>query len=396
MSTSTNQELSLKPKIHLLMSVYLTDTPLPETSYYRKSYSPVQNKVEQFLSTIHSLSHILFSTAEINFQVSSEYNRFTNLILNTIRRYIPNAEISSKRFELFSDWKNAAERIPREAEVVLLKTNHDHVFTHSDPNVFYKFMHDLNSFSTKYVGEISHWPESIGNLRSGKWVKFRSGDFYFVSKAAKTIGTCLIHPDFFKSWWITDFTHGSRIVRPDNPFGPWVEFAPVSRVVPTCEFFRHLDGYGYAKVNAPIASPLRACCTIDGNTIKHLDWTKGNFLYNQKKYELPIEPKLNVVNSIGTLINLALLGTAYKVNLKNLWFMSRAFQFKLSKLSFLLFFLCLSDRFFLRKLFNLILPIYSGNTQLFNLRMYFVRRYSKLSQSYNLPPSLRELFKAKN
>ena len=376
------------------MSVYLTDTPLSETGFYGSNISPTQNKVEQFLSTIHSLRNIQFNTAEIYFEVSSEYSTFVDLICENIKLYIPSAKIYTKRLEFFLDWQKASINIPEDTEIVLLKNNHDHVFTHSDSSVFFKFINDLNSFSKEYVGEISHWPESIGNLRSGKWKKFKN-DYYFVTSATKTIGTCLIRPDFFKSWWTKDFTGGSRIVRPDNPFGPWVEFEPISRIVPTCEFFRHLDGYGYAKVKAPIASPLRACCSVEGNFVKHLDWVKGNYFHSRKKIDLPMEPRLMEINSISALINLAVLGSAYKVNLKNLWYINRAFKFSMSRFSFLLLFLCLTDKFFLRKTLNLFLPIYSGNTLLFKIRMFLVHQYRALSEHHNLPPSIRELLRIK-
>jgi hypothetical protein len=377
------------------MSVYLTDTPPGDPGFYGSNISPNQNKVEQFLSTIHSLRNIEFSSAEIYFEVSFEYNKFVELICEHIKLYIPNAKIYRKRLEYFLEWKKASTNIPCDTEVVLLKNNHDHIFTHSDSFVLYKFINDLNSFGKEYVGEISHWPESIGNLRSGKWVKFKNSDYYFVTTATNTIGTCLIGPDFFKSWWTEDFTGGSRIVRPDNPFGPWVEFEPISRIVPTCEFFRHLDGYGYAKVKAPIASPLRTCCTVEGNSIKHVDWTKGNYFHNKKKLDLPVEPKLIKINDVSTLINLALLGSAYKVNLKNLWYISRAFKFTSTSYSFLVLFLCITDKFFLRKTLNLFLPIYSGNTKLFKIRMLFVDQYRKLSIRHNLPPSIKEFLRIK-
>lgn len=390
-----NEDVKSIPKIHLLISVYLTDTPLGDPNFYGKNISPTQNKVEQFLSTIHSLSNIQFNSAEIYFAVSSNYYEFIDIICEHIKLYIPNAKIYKRRLEFFLDWKNASKNIPSDSDVVLLKNNHDHVFTHSNPLAFYKFINDLNFFNKQYVGEISHWPESIGNLRSGRWVKFKNEDHYFVTSATKTIGTCLIRPDFFQSWWTKDFTNGSRIVRPDNPFGPWVEFDPISRIVPTCEFFRHLDGYGYAKVTAPIASSLRACCKLEENSVKHIAWKKGNYFHSRKIFDLPSEPKVLEVNNIVTLINLALLGSAYKVNLRNLWYLTKGFKFKFSRFSFLVLFLCVTDKFFLRKILNLCLPIYSGNVILFKLRMYLVNKYKKFSERHNLPPSIREFLKLK-
>ena len=380
------------PKIHLLMSVYLTDVPLSDLGIYSISKSPNQNKAEQLLSTIHSLKSIEFNSADIYFDVSGDYDKFVELIFEQIKIWIPNANIHKKRLEFFSDWKKSSVDIPFDSEAVLLKTNHDHVFTHDDASAFYKFIQDLNSFGQEYVGEISHWPESIGNLRSGSWQNLKN-NYYYTTEATRTIGTCIIRPDFFKSWWVEDFTGGSRIVRPDNPFGPWVEFAPITRVVPTCEFFRHMDGYGYAKINALIASPLRACCTVAENSVKHIDWTKGSFFHGQKDFDLPNEPKIFEINSITTLLNLALLSCAYKVNFKNLWHLHRSFKFRFQKFSFVFLSLCFTDKFFLRKTINLFLPIYDGNTKLFSSRMFFVRCYKRLSERYNLPPSIRQFLR---
>lgn len=386
----------LTPRIHLLMSVYLSDTPLGDPGFYGNHISPTQSKVDQFLSTIHSLTHIKFNSAEIYFDADLKYRNLFDKILEHIKLNIPNADVHEHRLEFFSDWQQVSRNLPSETEVVLLKNNHDHIFTHSDPSVFYQFINDLNASNKEYVGEISHWPESIGNLRQGKWKKFgNNNNFYFVTSATKTIGTCLIRPDFFKSWWLKDFTNGSRIVRPDNPFGPWVEFNSVNRVVPPCEFFRHLDGYGHAKVNAPIAAPLRACCTIIGNCVVHEEWIKGSFFHSKNKPDLPVEPRLDKKNSSSILINLAQLCSAYKVNFKNLWFVNRSFDYKISKYFFLYPLLSFTDKSVLRKTLNLFLPIFSGNVLLFRARMFMVLQYSKLSKRYNLPPSIKEFLRIK-
>lgn len=391
MQNSTNR--ISRPKIHLLMSVYLTDTPLSDPGFYGTKVSPSQNKIDQFLSTVHSLKNIKFSTADVYFDVDSNYIDKVDLICKHVSEHIPNANIYTHRLEFFSDWKNASLNLPFDTDVVLLKNNHDHIFTHSDPSLFYQFINDLNESDEEFVGEISHWPESIGNLREGKWKKFGGKNYHFVTEATNTIGTCLIRPDFFKSWWAKDFLHGSRIVRPDNPFGPWVEFESINRVIPSCEFFRHLDGYGHAKVIAPIAAPLRACCNVVGDLVKHEDWIRGSFFHSRKKPELPVEPSLQQRNSRTTLINLALLCSAYKVNLKNLWFTNRAFRNESSKLSFFFPVLSFTDKFVMRKTFNLFLPIYSGNVFLFKARMCLVRKYSSLSKRYGLPPSIRQFFR---
>jgi hypothetical protein len=336
------------------MSLFLTDERLNPPAIYNDQISATQNRVGQFLSTIYSLRSIKFNSAEIHYEVSIEYQNWIDKINDQIRSFIPNVTIYPKRLEYFKDWQKVSSSIPLDTEIILLKTNHDHVFLHDDPSLFYKFIRDMNVSRQNYLGEISHWPEAIANFRSGEWVRSDSqNDHYLVVKTENTIGTCLVTADFFKSWWVKDFTGGARIVRPDNPFGPSVNFEPVKKIIPNCEFFRHMDGYGHVKIYAPIASPIRNNIHIFEDTFEVFEWTKGNFLSTNKKYDLPREPKLNEINSNLILINLVLLATAHRFNIKNLWYLSQAFDFKLHRYyRVILLLVCLTNKYFLAKVFS--------------------------------------------
>jgi len=382
--------------IHLIISVYLTDIALTPAGFYGKNISSSQNKVDQFLSTIHSVSKINFSSAEIHFECDKNYQIYEPLIQNFIKDHVPQAIIYSNRMEYFKDWHESAERIPKGADLVLLKTNHDHVFVPPTEFEFRVFADSISTFPDNWIGEISHWPESLGNLRDGRWTRTPDNKIStFNSWANHTIGTCLIPTSFFRSWWRNDFTDGSRIVRPDNPFGPWVTFPSTMRIVPAMEFFRHLDGYGYAKVNAPIASAIRSCCRVNENQISHTEWTKGRFILNIKKYDLPVSPSLKIINSITTGIELILLASAYKVNLRNIVKVISSFKFKglIMVMTPILFF----NKYFLQKLFNLLLPIYAGNIKLFKTRIKIINLYKKLHSKYpKLPPNIRSIFRTKD
>ena len=386
----------LVKKIHLILSVYLTDTALTPLGFYGKNISSTQNKVDQFISTIHSISKIEFNSADIYFDCDDSYKKFTPLIEKFIQLKIPQAKIHTFRMEYFKDWQKSARNIPDEADLVLLKTNHDHVFIPPIEDEFRIFANSVSAFEGNWIGEISHWPESLGNLRNGKWEKTLDNKVYtFNSLANHTIGTCLIPKKFYKSWWESDFTEGKRIVRPDNPFGPWVHFPATKRIVPNMEFFRHLDGYGHAKVNAPIASAIRSCCKINSNQIIHEDWTTGHFIINSGKFELPISPSYLNLNSTKIGLDVILLASAYKVNFKNIYYIILSFRFK-RKLLIVLPSLFL-NKYFMRKFLNLFLPIYSGNIALFKVRMMVVDTYKKLNNKYpNLPPNIRSIFKFKD
>lgn len=384
------------PRIHLLMSVYLTNVPIHGSNFQELSVnkSPNQNKVDQFLSTLHSIQKIKFDSAEIYFELAEEYSEYKEQIINQIKKCVPKATIYFSRLEYFEDWKVAANKIPTRAQIVLLKANHDHVFLPQNLDGFYQFLSNLLSFGDQFVGEITHWPEFIGDVRSRRWEKTaRSNTINFITTTTNAIGTCAISPTFFKSWWANDFTGGSRIVRPDNPFGPSIYFSAVKRVIPTMEFFRHLDGPAYPEVTAPVSAPLRACCIVDSKIIKHTDWTYGNFLFSKTRNDLPIQPTKFEKNTVLILINQILLISARKVNFKNIYYISIANKYSLGKFAFLFSPACLINGYFLRKLLNLLLPIRIGNLYLYTIRCYLVNIYKSFQKAHpKLPVSARDLF----
>ena len=372
----------------MLISVYLTNTSLNPENFYGSNISPNQNKAEQFLSTLHSLKKINFNSADIYFELSEDYEKYKKLIIQQIRSNIPNATIHLNRLSDYKSWKIASDAVPLESDIVLLKNNHDHVFLPHNAESFYQYLNNLLSYGTDFYGEITHWPESIGNLRGRQWeMSPNKNAMYSVTECNEAIGTCVISPTFFSSWWQKDFTEGSKIVRPDNPFGPWVKFKTTKRIVPTEEFFRHLDGYGHAKVKAPISAPIRACCNIESDRINHTDWTFGNFLTNKSDRDLPVQLKKYAVNPISTLINQILLASAYKVNFKNIYYVSQADKYKGGKLSIFCLVSCLFNYYFVRKLMNLFLPIFTGNIWLYKIRMKFVVSYQVLRRHNDLMPS---------
>jgi hypothetical protein len=366
------------PKIHLLMSVYITDESLYDKGLSNYQVSLTQNKAEQFLTVINSLKTIEFNTAEIHYEVSIAYLKWIDIINDQIRLCIPNATIHSKRLEYFNQWQKVSTVIPSDTETILLKTNHDHAFLHDNPSLFYKFIRDINVSGQNYIGEISHWPEAIGNSRSGKWIKNENqSNYYSITNTTNTIGTCLVNPEFFKSWWNQDFTDGSRIVRPDNPFGPSVYFEPVKKIVPNCEFFRHMDGYGHQKIYAPIASPIRVRVYVVQDRVHVTEWTKGDFLLTRNSYDLPPEPKLSDVNSLKILINIALLSTTYRFSIKNLWFISQGFEFRFNKyVRFSALFSLIINKYFLAKLLRQFLRINSIEFRVNQFKKFIISQFN--------------------
>lgn len=304
-------------KVHLLISVFLTDKTLSGAVSYGSNVSSTQNKVDQFLSVIHSISRLKFASGDVYVSFDEEYRWAEEITLRTIADTFPFARIFRARLETFDGWKAAGERIPSEVTTILLKTNHDHAFVHESVEEFETFTHRLASLGDRFVGAVTHWPESV-DRDDLVYMDNPPGQIpYFLTSTTWTIGTCLVSKILFLEWWEKDFTGNSRIIRPDNPFGPSVEFSPCIYVVPTAEFFRHLDGYGHSKVRAPVAGPLRACCVVDNDQVRHRGWVRGFFLLGDRGAELPFLPQEHE-NSIGRCINLLLLASSHSINFRNL------------------------------------------------------------------------------
>lgn len=367
----------VRPKIHLLMSVYLTNELIQKSDYYGVTSKVSTLKVNQFLSTIHSISKITFDSAEINFDVSSDYAEYVEIISNFIKVTIKPDIINIGRLEFFMDWQNASKRIPENTELVLLKTNHDHVFIQESEEGLQRFIEILSRDQNYFIGEITHWPEAIGSFNSGNWIKTEelSLDSVFISKATKTIGTCLVQSNFFKSWWLSDFTGGSRIVRPDNPFGPGVKFPAVNKYIPAQEFFRHLDGYGHVNVKSLHAAPVRSCCVLIGDAIYHTDWRRKELMSNpMDKGELPLVFDSKNQGAINHIVNHILLASSYRVNFKNILYILILRTHGSILLIVKVLFIVFRNRYFLDKFLNLFLATDYGNFFLFKLKKKFSRK----------------------
>lgn len=382
----------VRPNTHLLVSVYLTDVAITPPNFYRGQHSATVSKVDQFISTLHSMRNLQFATQDIYISYAPEYAWAENIVGNFLTLNFPNARLFEKRLETFDEWRLAAERISLNTELVLLQTNHDHVFVPENDTEFQKFSSDLLGFGDRFIGEITHWPESIGQPRLDWSVSNAASRKYFTSIVNNTVGTCLLPINFFRQWWKVDFTEGKRIVRPDNPFGPWVKFENCIRIVPHTEFFRHLDGYGHARVKAPVSAPLRGCCKVQGSKIEHIPWRRGNFFPTNKGFELPKLPEDGSYKKQREIFNLLLLSAAYRVNVISILRLL-ADQSRTSRvMSTLLLPSLLTNFHFLAKVINLCLPLPEGNVFFYKVRVHFAVTYKAVQKKWpSLPGSLREL-----
>jgi len=102
--------LKSMPKVHLIVTVFLTDLSLMPIDLYGARISPSQNKVNQFLTTLHMLSRLSVSSSEFHVLYSEGYREMTNLVSPQISLFFPNSELKSTRFEIFDDWRECAKK----------------------------------------------------------------------------------------------------------------------------------------------------------------------------------------------------------------------------------------------------------------------------------------------
>lgn len=369
------------PKVHLLLSVLLTNQTPHGINFY--GTRAISNKVDQLMSTLHSISKLKLSSQAFYVSFGEEYLWAQDIVNKQIRKVFPNSSISNSRLDSFASWKAASELIPEDADVVLLNANHDHAFLPESIEVFEQFVKDIQVFGTRYVGAVTHWPEEVS--RPGlKWARSENGrDGIFQTSTNSTIGTCLVSRILFCEWWENDFTNGMKIVRPDNPFGPSVKFALCPLLIPATELFRHLDGYFHVKITSPSAQALRPCCTVSNGRILHLDWARGYFSLKATGVEIPFIPSDALRGQSRPLLELSLLASSHRINLKTLQrLITKDQSHEWSRILFFLIML-LTNRHFLKKI-----PISIWGLA----RVLLANWYRRLQARHSfLPPTLRDL-----
>ncbi len=272
----------------MLYSTYITNKSLTPNNYYNKNVNNY-SKLDQFMSSLCSIRKIELDAIDFYIDFDDEYVNKRKIVEKYISSNFASSRcrIFSFRLEKFEQWRHASLNIPNAAKLVILMTNHDHVFVPKQNLEFLEFMKFVESREEEAIGIITHWPEFITKLGSKKYKSLNTSGPIFTIERGWIEGTSLINTNFFKSWWNKDFTGNRKIVRPDNPFGPSVNFSWTKQYIPPIEFFRHLDGYGHVGVTTKQASALKPCCKLVGNSILHDDWVRG-FTTN-KQADLPDE-----------------------------------------------------------------------------------------------------------
>jgi hypothetical protein len=260
----------------MLLSGYLTESSITGPDFYKQKEFK-HSKLDQFLTSLCSLKKLDLAYADFYLEYDMVNIKYQSLVEHYIKASFRHSILRQFPFRLqyFDQWKQAASKIPPSATSLLLMNNLDHAFVPEKKSDFIGFVDFIESQEDSAIGAITHWQEYITSPKTKRIKHSRSDNPVFWTRTSSTIGTSLIKPVFFKSWWEQDFTEGKRITRPDNPFGPQVKFSSSKLYIPSHEFFRHLDGYGHVGVSSPQAGPLRPCCQFVNNEIIHTDWLSG-------------------------------------------------------------------------------------------------------------------------
>ena len=309
-------------QVHLLMSVYITNKSLVAN---KKSLinSLQTSRLDQFLSTVHSMSRLKTTSQNFYILFDDDFSNQRNLVLEWLQVLFPRARIYDFRLSSFLDWQEADRNIPHNSQLVLLQTNFDHPYIANEPESFERFCKNLIELGERAIGEITHWPEALANLANpwGDLQRNHKIGEIFVGECKQTIGTCLVTKSLFHEWWEKDFTTGSKIIRPDNPFGPNVTFHKAIYAVPKIELFRHMDGYDLANIVSPWAQSFRPCCSITQQSINHAEWNYGTFNEQQDSklgtIDLPIMPseyEVDIEKTYERFPNLILVASAHRIN----------------------------------------------------------------------------------
>jgi len=318
-------------KTQLLMSVFLTNKSLGFD--YKLADNQKNLKIDQLVSTLHSMSILGTDSQAFYISYDEEFQQYKELIDRFIAEHYSNPAVNDFRLETYSQWKNASDSVPADVDFILLQSNADHVYTQGNCEVFDRYIQELSTLGSRTIGNISHWPESMFRAMSPLEKTHVTDGGNFIIETTNTIGTCVVSRELFKEWWSHDFTMGSRIIRPDNVFGPSVTFPSAKMLIPKKELFRHLDGYGHVGQMESYASYLRPCCTILNSKVQHLEWKKNLIKSWESSSDLPsnfLDSDANFPN----IVDYISWASSYKSNFSIIRLVKMAFKINAVKVLF--------------------------------------------------------------
>ena len=252
----------------LLVSVFITYKSLSQVGDlgHSRTGSSVE-RLEIFLSALHSWSKLQLINSYFFVELDDDFVNYKDLVASEIAANFINPIVEWRRLLYFDDWSKISKLLTEQnIALITLITNDDHAYVHSDSQPFQDFSREVASQSEfnrgRVLGDLTHFPGVIRSLSLYSSFHPNKGGVARSHKVKTIHGCCLVTPKFFAEWWASDFTDGKRIPRPDNPFGPSVDFPPAIVLIPPVEILRHIDGYGEGTRTSQKYNVLRPTCRI--------------------------------------------------------------------------------------------------------------------------------------
>ena len=252
----------------LLVSVFITNKSLTQVGDLGHSRTGSSlERLEIFLSSVHSWSMLGLKNAYFFIELDDEFVEYRDVIASEIMMNFNNPIVKWSRLLCFSDWSEISEVLTQQnIDLITLITNDDHPYVQANSQPFQDFVNQVIALSEvnegRVLGDLTHFPGAIRTLSFYSTFHPNKGESARSHKVKTIHGCCLVTPKLFAEWWAYDFTDGNRIPRPDNPFGPSVQFESSIVLIPQVEILRHIDGYGEGTRLSQKYNVLRPTCRI--------------------------------------------------------------------------------------------------------------------------------------
>lgn len=240
----------MQPVINILFTTLVTEKR--KNAHLGTEKYVNRNRVEIVLSTIFSLRNLPIKSAEFYIEFDETTSWGTELIHQAILELPFSLIINNYRLENFNTWRSAAEKVlAANPDLLMLFSNDDHIYIDSS-NVELLYLSNMAILAQRkhpnksIFVPLSHYPETHALIPFAKAMKkFVNFQGAPLVPSITPIGAILITPEKFFQWWENDFTYGSKIVGPENPFGPSVVEESGVAFIPRKELFRHMDAYSH-------------------------------------------------------------------------------------------------------------------------------------------------------
>jgi len=352
--------------VHLIYSSLVTEKRL---KIHKETKNNIQRKrIDLFLSSIKSLEKLPIISADFFIEFDETTFYYQDAIINIINKMGFPKKIYNKRLSKYEEWKKNSEQNINN-NLILLLTYDDHIFIDNSITEFNYLSENVKIIEENLLqpvyGSLSHFPESHGSIPFAKALgTYKNINGVPIVPCAIPIGAIILSSTSYKKWWETDFTNGSKIVSPENPFGPSVSRKDSWQIFPRNELFRHMDGYSHVGISNRPYGVLRADYEFNSNLeIKYTPYIKCanlNKIRNDEDYDLldSAEDQFNYKKNL-------LLANQKRISKESIKYISTKYNNPLSKNQLFSLFLKYSNVRFLQTKTVLELPT------IFFLKIYF-------------------------